>query len=173
MQKVTVKVTCYLPRPKDAAETKLIRVTLNGSSFEIDAGDDDVEKVSAPVAPFISAADQKASAKPKPQASTRSGEKHARAVRRWAAAHGVPVGARGRIPARVESAYAADQAGLPPEPGDPAEPGDPVDSAPPVVLREPAVDGAASIGGDAGPGSARNPRVSKSAGEATARATAV
>ena len=113
MQKVILKLTCDLPHPKEVAATETIRFTLNGSAFELDACADDAKKMRATMAPFIDAARPEVKAKPKPQARAWSQKKHAQVIRKWAAAHDMPVRARGRIPARVEAAYAADQADKP------------------------------------------------------------
>ena len=113
MQKVILKLTCDLPHPKEVAATETIRFTLNGSAFELDACADDAKKMGATMAPFIDAARPEVKAKPKPQARAWSQKKHAQVIRKWAAAHDMPVRARGRIPARVEAAYAADQADKP------------------------------------------------------------
>lgn len=115
MQKVIVKLICDLPHPKEVAATTTIRFTLNGSAFELDACGDDAKKMRATMAPFIDAARPNVNAKAKPQARTRWQRMHAHAVREWAVAHDVPVAARGRIPARVEAAYAAGQADAPAE----------------------------------------------------------
>jgi hypothetical protein len=113
MQKVTVNLVCDLPHPKEVAATKTIRFTLDGSAFELDTCAYDAQKMHATMAPFIGAARPEVKAKPKPQARGRSQKKHAQVVREWAAAHDMPVGARGRIPARVAAAYATDQVGKP------------------------------------------------------------
>lgn len=120
MQKVIVKLICDLPHLKEVAAAKTIRFTVNGSEFEMDACADDVQKLRATMAPFIKAARPKISGRrkisdtrkisAKPQSRTRSQRRHAQAVREWAVAHDLPVAARGRIPARVEAAYAAGQA---------------------------------------------------------------
>ncbi|HUI62574.1 MAG TPA: Lsr2 family protein [Steroidobacteraceae bacterium] len=112
---MTVKLFCDLPHPKEVAATETIRFTLAGSAFELDTCAYDAKKMHATMAPFIEAARPEAKAKPKRQARARSQKKHAQAVREWAAAHDMPVGARGRIPARVKAAYEADQAGNPAE----------------------------------------------------------
>jgi len=113
MQKVIVKLTCDLPHGKEVVATETIRFALNGSAFELDTCADDARTMRATMAPFIDAARPGVRVKRKPQVRAWSQTKHAQAVRRWAAAHDVPVGARGRIPARVEEAYAADQADKP------------------------------------------------------------
>lgn len=168
MQKVIVKLTCDLPHPKEVAATETIRFKLNGSAFELDTCADDAKKMRATMAPFIDAARPAVKAKPKPQARGWSQKKHAQVVRQWAAAHDMPVGARGRIPARVEAAYAADQADKPAERAVMTVIQGKIDPTPPVVLREPDINGAA-----AKPVSARQPRVGKPAGDGTADAAAV
>ncbi len=171
MQKVIVTLTCDLPHPKEVAATETIRFTLNGSEFELDACAGDAKKMRAAMAPFTGAARLKVKAKPKPQARAWSQNKHARVVREWAAAHDMPVGARGRIPARVVAAYAADQAGKPAERAVMTVIHGKTDPAPAVVLREP--DGAAASGAAAKPASARKPPAGKPAGGSTAKAAAV
>ena len=107
MRKVIVNLTCDLPHSKEVTATETIRLTLNGSAFEVDTCADDAKKMRAMMAPFIYAARPEVKAKPKPPARAWSQKKNAQVVRKWAAAHGVPVGAQGRNPARVEAAYAA------------------------------------------------------------------
>ena len=172
MQKVIVRLTCDLPHPKEVAAAETIRFTLNGSAFELDTCADDAKKMRATMAPFIGAARPEGKAKPKPQARAWPQKKHARVVRKWAAAHDMPVGARGRIPARVEAAYAADQADKPAEGAVMTVIQGRIDPTPPVVLREPNISAAAN-GAAAKPVSARKPLVGKPAGESTARAAAV
>ena len=167
MQKVIVRLTCDLPHPKEVAAAETIRFTLNGSAFELDTCADDAKKMRATMAPFTGAARPEVKAKPKPQARAWSQKKHAQVVRKWAAAHDMPVGARGRIPARVEAAYAADQADKPAERAVMTVIQGKIDPTPPVVLHEPDISAAAK------PVSARKPRVGKPAGESTAKASAV
>jgi hypothetical protein len=146
MQKVIVRLTCDLPHPEEVAATETIRFTLNGSAFELDTCADHAKKMRATTAPFIAAArpEAKVKAKPKPQARAWSQKKHAQVVREWAAAHGIPVGARGRIPARVEAAYAADLVGQAAEPAAMSVIQGKIDPKPPVVLREPDTSAAAN-----------------------------
>lgn len=169
MQKVIVKLTCDLPHPKEVAATETIRFTLKGSAFELDTCAADATKTRATMAPFIEAARPEVKAKPKPQARAWSQKKHAQVVREWAAAHDMPVGARGRLPARVEAAYAADQAGKPAESTVMTVIQGKIDPTPAVVLREPDISAAAN-GAAARPVSARKPRVGKPAGESPAKA---
>ena len=84
----------------------------------------------------------------------------------------MPVGARGRIPARVEAAYAADQANKPAERAVMTVIQGTIDPTPPVSLREPDTSAAAN-GAAAKPIMARKPRVGKPATKSTAKATAV
>lgn len=172
MQKVIVTLTCDLPHPKEVAATETIRFTLNGSAFELDTCADDAKKMHAAMAPFTSAARPQVTARPTPRARTSSQRKHARVVREWAAAHDMPVGARGRIPARVEAAYAADQAGQPAERAVMTVIQGKTDRTSPVVLRESDIS-AAARGAAAKPASARKPRAGKPAGESTATSAAV
>ena len=164
MQKVIVKLTCDLPHPQEVAATETIRFTLNGSAFELDSCADDAKKLRATMAPFTGAARPEVRAKPQ--------KKNAQVVRKWAAAHGMPVGARGRIPAQVKAAYAAGQADKPAERAAMTVIQGKIDPTPPVVLREPDISAAAN-GAAAKPVSARKPRVGKPAGESAAKAAAV
>ena len=172
VQKEIVILTCDLPHPKEVAAAETIRFTLNGSAFELDTCAGDAKKMRATMAPFIGVARPEVKAKPKPQARAWSQQKHAQVVRKWAAAHGMPVGARGRIPARVRAAYAADQADKPAERAAMTVTQGKIDPTPPVVLREPDISVAAN-GAATKPVSARKPRVGKPAGETTAKAAAV
>jgi hypothetical protein len=172
MQKVIVKLTCDLPHPKEVAATETIRFTLNESAFELDTCADDAKKVHATMAPFIEASRPDVKVKPKPQARAWPQKKHAQVVREWAAAHDMPVCARGRIPARVKAAYAADQAGKPAERAVMTVIVGKIGPTPAVVLREPDISAAANDAA-AKPVSARKPRVGKPAGESTAKAAAV
>jgi Lsr2 len=148
MRKVIIKLICDLPHPKEIAATETIRFMLNGSAFELDTCARDAKKIRAAMAPFTAAARPEGKARPKPQARTWAHRKHARAVRAWAAAHEMPIAARGRIPARVEAAYAADQAGNPTARAVMTAIRGITSPAPAVALREPArgtaPDGAAA-----------------------------
>lgn len=172
MQKVIVRLTCDLPHPEEVAAAETIRFTLSGSAFELDTCADDAKKLRATMAPFIDAARQVVKAKLKPQPRAWSQKKHAQVVRKWAEAHDLPVGARGRIPARVEAAYAAGQAGESAERAVMTVIQGKIDPTPPLVLREPDMRAAAN-GAAAMSVSARKPRGGKPAGESTAKAAAV
>lgn len=171
MQKVIVKLTCDLPHPEEVAATETIRFTLNGSAFELDTCADDAQKMRATMAPFIDAARPEGKARPKPQTRAASQKKHAQVVRKWAAARGMPVGARGRIPARVEAAYAADHADNPAERAAMTVIQGTIDPAPAVARREPDISAAADSA--AAKPARRKPRAGKPAGEGTATAAAV
>jgi Lsr2 len=172
MRKVIVKLTCDLPHPKETAATETIRFMLNGAAFELDACAGDAKMMRAAMAPFTDAARPEVKAKPKAPARTWSQRKHAQAVRAWAAAHDMPVAARGRIPARVEAAYAAEHAGNPVARAVMTVIQGMAGAAPAVVPREPD-SGAAADGAAAKPASARKPRAGKAAGHSTAKPAAV
>jgi nucleoid-associated protein Lsr2 len=172
MRKVIVELTCDLPHPKEVAATETIRFTLNGSAFELDACADDAKKMRAAMAPFTGAARPEVKAKPRPQARAWPQKKHAQVVREWASAHNMPVGARGRIPARVEAAYAADQADKHAERAVMTVIQGNIDPAPAVVLREPDI-GAAANRAAARLASAGKPPAGKPAGESTPKGAAV
>jgi len=171
MQKVTVTLFCDLPHSTEVAATRTIRFTLAGSAFELDTCASDAKKMRATMAPFIDAARLEVRAKPKPRARARSQENHCQVVREWAAAHDMPVGARGRIPARLEAAYTADQATKSAERAVMTVIQGEIDPTTPVVLREPG--GAAANGAAAKPVIASKQGVSKPAGGSTAKARAV
>jgi nucleoid-associated protein Lsr2 len=172
LQKVTVKLFCDLPHPKEVAATETIRFTLSGSAFELDTCEYDAKKMRATMAPFINAARPAVKTKLKPQARAGSRKKHAQVVRERAAAHHMPVGARGRIPARVEAAYAADRADTPAERAVMTVIQGTIDPASSLALDEPDVSAAAD-GAAAKPVIARKPQVGKPASQSTAKATAV
>ncbi len=87
---------------------------INGAQYEIDLGPANAQKLKDALAPFIKAGRRVGGAtQAKAPARRRSG-KHSNdandvtAIRAWAQGQGLKVGDRGRIPAEILAAYAAE-----------------------------------------------------------------
>lgn len=81
-----------------------IRFSLDGTEYEIDLNGVHAKKFRKAVKPYAAAGRpvRRPAARRTPQSRDRSGE-----VRRWARTRGYKVGAKGRIPAEIQRAYAA------------------------------------------------------------------
>lgn len=103
-QQTTVTLTDDLDGTK-AAET--VRFGLDGRSYEIDLNKRNAAALRKALAEFTAAARRVRGARPAGKAAAAPGPDRvdARAVREWAAANGITVSARGRIPADVLSRY--------------------------------------------------------------------
>lgn len=96
-----------------------IEFALHGTTYRIDLKRSNVTKFEKALAPFVEAATQLRGAKSSPRAATSTRRRNARpknagknstsAVRDWAAANGLEVNSRGRIPAAVQNAFDAAQ----------------------------------------------------------------
>ena len=91
--------------------------SINGAQYEIDLGPANAQKLKDALAPFVKAgrrvgASSSAGAKAAPRRRSgrhSNGANDVTAIRAWAQAQGLKVGDRGRIPAEILAAYAAQQ----------------------------------------------------------------
>ena len=84
--------------PDDAAET--VQFSLDGVGYELDVDSKTAQKIRETLTPFTSAG-RKVTRDGRSAARTVKTPASSTAVRAWAAAHGVSVSDRGRIPAEV------------------------------------------------------------------------
>ncbi|NQX13949.1 Lsr2 family protein [Microbacteriaceae bacterium VKM Ac-2855] len=94
--------------PIDSGNGGTVRFSIDGSSYEIDLGSDNIAKLHAALDDFITNA-RKVGARAVSVAptSSKSDPKQLKAIREWANANGHPVSDRGRIPTDVQTAYFA------------------------------------------------------------------
>jgi alkanesulfonate monooxygenase SsuD/methylene tetrahydromethanopterin reductase-like flavin-dependent oxidoreductase (luciferase family) len=117
------RVSVSLQDDLDGSEpAETVRFGLDGQAYEIDLNAEHLAKLRAALEPWIAAA-RPAGAGVLPRPRNGGGKIPTREIRRWAAAHGVPVQARGRLPDEVRQRYLATQEAL-------AEAGDGIDVAP-------------------------------------------
>jgi Lsr2 len=100
-QKVTVRLEDDLDG-SPAAER--VQFRYEGTAYEIDLSAANAQAFRNELAPFIRRARTPARRAPR----TAAGRKHSADIRAWAKEHGIPVNARGRIPARVIEQYTAN-----------------------------------------------------------------
>lgn len=100
------KVTTTFVDDLDGTEKDVKTVTfgLDGTTFEIDLGPKNEEKLRAALAEFVAAGRKIRGGSAKAAKSSQSGPSAAD-VRAWATANGFAVPDRGRIPADVRAAY--------------------------------------------------------------------
>ena len=105
-QQTTVTLTDDLDGTK-AAET--VRFGLDGRSYEIDLNKRNAAALRKALGEFTAAARKVRGGRPaaKPAAAAAPAKVDAKAVREWAAANGITVSARGRIPSDVAEKYEA------------------------------------------------------------------
>jgi hypothetical protein len=95
------------PIEEEAGES--IQFALDGVSYAIDLTRDHADELRTALAPYVGAA-RKAEGAAQSKSSSRqstASKTDLKAVREWAASNGYTVSSRGRIPADVQSAYAA------------------------------------------------------------------
>lgn len=96
-------------QPIEDGSGESVRFSLDGVSYTIDLTTDHAEEFRSALSPYVNAArkaDVAARAKSSTSAS-RAPKGDLKAIREWANANGFTVSSRGRIPAEVQTAYAA------------------------------------------------------------------
>lgn len=101
------KVQMILLDDIDGGEAKRTATfALDGKAYEIDLNEENLDKLSEAMAPFIAKARRSstgAGRRPASRASSTGGD--ASAVRTWAREHGYDVSDRGRVPKEIRDAY--------------------------------------------------------------------
>jgi len=111
-QKVTVQLVDDLDdSPITPGEGRTLEFSFDGSSYEIDLSDDNVDKFREAISDYIAAA-RKVSGRrtggAAPKAAPKRGNSEELAkIREWAKENGYEVSTRGRISTQVQEAYAA------------------------------------------------------------------
>lgn len=101
-QRVNIVLTDDLDG-SDAVET--VTFGLDGNTYEIDLSDDNARKLRDGLAEFV-AAGRKIGGRTK-GGRRRANSNNATVIRAWAQEQGMPVSARGRVPAEIRAAYEA------------------------------------------------------------------
>jgi len=113
-QKVTVQLVDDLDdSPITAGEGRTVEFAFDGSNYEIDLSNDNVDKFREAISDYVAAA-RKVSGRrsgssgsaPK-SAPKRSNSEELAKIREWAKENGYEVSSRGRISTQVQEAYAA------------------------------------------------------------------
>lgn len=114
-QKVTVQLVDDLDdSPIAAGDGRTVEFSFDGSSYEIDLSDDNVDKFREAISDYIAAARKTngrrsaSGAAPKTGGAPKRGNSEELAkIREWAKENGYEVSSRGRISTQVQEAYAA------------------------------------------------------------------
>lgn len=94
-------------QPIEDGAGESVRFSLDGVSYTIDLTTDHAEEFRQALSPYVNAA-RKADVAVRAKASSpRAPKGDLKAIREWANANGFTVSSRGRIPAEVQTAYAA------------------------------------------------------------------
>lgn len=100
------KVVTLLTDDIDGGEaTETIAFALDGTSYEIDLSHKNADKLRKAIKPFVDAARKVRGSRRTRRSSDVSGQLDTKVIREWAAASGVKVSSRGRIPADVIKQY--------------------------------------------------------------------
>ncbi|AZZ54173.1 histone-like nucleoid-structuring protein Lsr2 [Rathayibacter festucae] len=86
-----------------------VRFSVDGSSYEVDLSQKNIDALNKAVAPFVDVARKSSgrAAAPAASASKKSDPKTLAAIREWANSNGHEVSSRGRIPQTIQDAYHA------------------------------------------------------------------
>ncbi|MBY0178138.1 MULTISPECIES: histone-like nucleoid-structuring protein Lsr2 [Curtobacterium] len=112
-QKVTVQLVDDLDdSPIAAGDGRTVEFAFDGSSYEIDLSNDNVDKFRDAISDYIAAARKTAgrrtgSTGKSPSAPKRGNSEELGKIREWAKENGYEVSSRGRISTQVQEAYAA------------------------------------------------------------------
>ncbi|PZE39748.1 Lsr2 family protein [Curtobacterium sp. MCPF17_031] len=112
-QKVTVQLVDDLDdSPIAAGDGRTVEFAFDGSSYEIDLSNDNVDKFRDAISDYIAAARKTAgrrtgSTGKSPSAAKRGNSEELGKIREWAKENGYEVSSRGRISTQVQEAYAA------------------------------------------------------------------
>lgn len=87
-----------------------ISFAFDGKEYAIDLSDENADKFREVMAPYVENGHRVTGTKAKParKSASRSSSGDTRAIRKWARSNGYDVSDRGRIPADIMDAYAAD-----------------------------------------------------------------
>lgn len=100
------KVVTLLTDDIDGGEaTETIAFALEGTSYEIDLSRKNADKLRKAIKPFVDAARKVRGSRRGRRSSDGRGQLDTKAIREWAAASGVKVSSRGRIPTDVIKQY--------------------------------------------------------------------
>lgn len=100
------KVVTLLTDDIDGGEaTETIAFALDGTSYEIDLSRKNADKLRKAIKPFVDAARKVRGSRDSRRSSDGRGQLDTKAIREWAAASGIKVSSRGRIPADVIKQY--------------------------------------------------------------------
>lgn len=112
-QKVTVQLVDDLDdSPITAGDGRTVEFAFDGSAYEIDLSNDNVDKFRDAISDYIAAArkvtGRRSGSSTTPKAAPKRGNSEELAkVREWAKENGYEVSTRGRISTQVQEAYAA------------------------------------------------------------------
>lgn len=124
----------------DAART--VTFSLDSAAYEIDLSEQNIEKLTAALEPFVQAGRRAGRAVPVKSAGTKkAANPELDAIRQWASKHGHRVSDKGRIPRDVVDAYEAANA-APAAPAAPAKAAKAPTKAPAAKVAEPAFSAA-------------------------------
>lgn len=100
------RVQIFLEDDVDGSEAaSTLNFTFDGVSYEIDLSTENEAKLREQMAPWIANARRaRRAAQRRPRTSGATGSE----IRAWAQAKGLPVNARGRVPADIKEAYEAE-----------------------------------------------------------------
>jgi hypothetical protein len=99
-------------QPIEDGSGESVRFSLDGVSYTIDLTNDHAEEFRSALTPYVNAARKadvavRAKASSSSSSAPRAPKGDLKAIREWANANGFTVSSRGRIPADVQTAYAA------------------------------------------------------------------
>jgi len=83
-----------------------VRFGVGSAEYEIDLSEKNAAKLRQRLAPFVEHARKPAKGQSRPAARTAASRQHSADIRAWAAAQGIVISERGRIPATVVAASA-------------------------------------------------------------------
>jgi nucleoid-associated protein Lsr2 len=88
-----------------------VRFGIGNAEYEIDLSEKNAAKLRQRLAPFVEHARKPAKGQSRPAARTAASRQHSADIRAWAAAQGIAISERGRIPATVVAQYEATSQG--------------------------------------------------------------
>jgi Lsr2 len=88
-----------------------VRFGIGNAEYEIDLSEKNAAKLRQRFAPFVEHARKPAKGQSRPAARTAASRQHSADIRAWAAAQGIAISERGRIPATVVTQYEAASQG--------------------------------------------------------------
>jgi Lsr2 len=107
------KITVVLEDDLDGGPAnETVRFGIDGTEYEIDLGTANATAFRAQLAPYIAHARKAGRAARRRPSRTAASREHSSDIRAWAKDKGIPLSARGRIPASVAEQYEAATKGL-------------------------------------------------------------